>query len=200
MPKLRVKDLKPAKYNPRSISTDRLNKLAQSISEFGDLSGVVFNEKTNTVVSGHQRLKTIGKKNSTIITEKHKDEFGTVALGYVEVEEKTGKIKIPFRVVRWDARKEKLANIAANAQGGDFDDDKLAKLLAELELDQFSIELSGFDPITVSELVKMHKAKTDTSEPDEDFEQISPDGLGADSMCVCPRCNFQFDLKAKKKK
>lgn len=51
-----VSQLRKAKYNPRTITKERLHKLGDSMAEFGDLSGVVFNIKTKTLVSGHQSL------------------------------------------------------------------------------------------------------------------------------------------------
>ncbi len=198
---LKLKDLKGAKYNPRFISTDKLEKLQKSINEFGDLSGVVFNKRNGVLVSGHQRVKTIKGQGTKIITEKFKDKYGTIEIGHIEVTSEKGVLKIPFRIVDWDSRTEKLANIAANAQGGDFDDEKLGKLLAELDLNAFAIELSGLDTITVTELVKNHKNKEaggDESD-DEGFDSVDPDALlDADTKCVCPRCHFEFERKKKK--
>jgi ParB-like chromosome segregation protein Spo0J len=36
---MRVKDLKPSKFNPRKISDKKLSVLGKSMKEFGDLSG-----------------------------------------------------------------------------------------------------------------------------------------------------------------
>lgn len=159
---LKLKDLKAAKYNPRSITVDALKRLGKSISEFGDLSGVVFNERTGTLISGHQRITTIKDKKNAIVTTKHKDEHGTIALGYIQVTEGNKEIRIPFRVVDWDRRKEKLANIAANAQGGEFDNQKLGKLLADLSSEKFDVELSGFSEHEVKALIR--KADSDPAD------------------------------------
>ncbi len=152
---MKIKDFKRAKYNPRKISKEALAALNKSIEEFGDLSGVVINEKTNTIIAGHQRLTTISDKKTKIITSKLKDEFGTVKVGHIEVQKDNGdKFLIPLRVVRWDTRKEKLANIAANNHGGEFDNQKLGKLLAELKNDKFDIELSGFTSGEVDNFIR----------------------------------------------
>jgi hypothetical protein len=118
---LTVKKLKPAEYNPRSITTQRLNKLKDSISIFGDLSGVVFNVRTNTLVSGHQRLTTMGDAETKIVQKPSTDKMGTVSTGYILAKTSKGEIRVPFRAVDWDINKEKAANIAANAHGGNFD-------------------------------------------------------------------------------
>ena len=51
-----IKDLKPATYNPRQISTKQYKDLKESIKKFGLVDPIIVN-KDNTVVGGHQRLK-----------------------------------------------------------------------------------------------------------------------------------------------
>lgn len=55
--KKRVLELRPADYNPRTITEAQLQKLKTSIQEFGYVVPVIWNEKTDTIVSGHQRVK-----------------------------------------------------------------------------------------------------------------------------------------------
>lgn len=149
-----LKAFKPAKYNPRKITAMALKALNKSIEEFGDLSGVVINRKTNTIVAGHQRITTLKDKKNRIVTEPFKDSFGTVETGFIEVKSETGLLKVPLRIVEWDLRKEKLANIAANNHGGEFDNQKLGKLLAELNNSKFDIESTGFTLHEVNNLVR----------------------------------------------
>ena len=145
---------KPADYNPRKISEDQLAALNKSIARFGDLSGVVINKKTNTIISGHQRTKTMSNKATKIVTEKFKDEFGTVEQGYIEVTGDDGTFKVPLRIVDWDIRQEKLANIAANNLGGESDNQKLGKLLAELDEGEFDIEMTGLSTGKMDTLIR----------------------------------------------
>tara|TARA_R110002073_G_scaffold157441_1_gene312874 strand:+ start:250 stop:1380 length:1131 start_codon:yes stop_codon:yes gene_type:complete len=51
-----IKDLKPATYNPRQISTKQFKDLKESIKKFGLVDPIIVN-KNNTVIGGHQRLK-----------------------------------------------------------------------------------------------------------------------------------------------
>ena len=51
-----IKDLKPATYNPRQISTKQFKDLKASIKKFGLVDPIIIN-KDNTVIGGHQRLK-----------------------------------------------------------------------------------------------------------------------------------------------
>ncbi len=151
---LRLDDFKEAPYNPRTITKDALNRLDKSIEFHGDLSAVTLNATTGLIVSGHQRLKTARGKKTKIVTSPVTDSHGTVAVGYIEVYTDKGVVKIPLRVVEWDKRTEKLANIAANAHGGEFDNQKLGKLLAELDTGKFDIETTGFTSHEVKNLVR----------------------------------------------
>ena len=122
-----VADVKPAPYNPRQISNDQLTTLKQTMKEYGDLGGIVYNLTTGHLVGGHQRAKSL---DPTWRIHKHpaKDTTGTVSLGYIE----TPQGRFNYREVRWPLRKEKAANLAANKISGEWDNHKLAPILEEL--------------------------------------------------------------------
>jgi len=148
---MKLTDLKPAAYNPRKITDAQLARLKKSLEEFGDLSGIVFNTRTQTMVSGHQRVKNIDA-DCKITKKPHTDKTGTVALGYID----TAAGRFAYREVDWPEDKEKKANIAANKHGGEFDDDLLKELLDGLKLeDPLDIELIGFDEIPFQEAPHM---------------------------------------------
>ena len=94
-----VKDLNPASYNPRQISSKQYKDLKESIKKFGLVDPIIINKNGNVVIGGHQRLKIC------------KD------LKYVEVE-----------CVMLDLSKEeeRELNIRLNKNTGDFDMDILA--------------------------------------------------------------------------
>ena len=59
---LKTADLRPANYNPRrDLKPDDVDyqKLRRSIQEFGYVEPIIWNERTGTVVGGHQRLKVL---------------------------------------------------------------------------------------------------------------------------------------------
>ena len=124
-------DLKPSPSNPRSITPEALSGLQASLREFGDISGLVWNARSQRLVCGHQRLE--GLKRSQKITFDH---------GRCVVVGETGEW--PVRVVDWDEATEKAANIAANNPhiAGDWAGN-LDALLGELqaELPDLSVEL-----------------------------------------------------------
>ena len=86
---MNVTDLKPASYNPRKITDSKLKALSSSMEEFGDLSGIVFNRRTQRLVSGHKRLETV-PADAPIHKESFIDFVGTVAVGYIELGNDTG--------------------------------------------------------------------------------------------------------------
>ena len=51
-----------AEYNPRVIKDDSRKKLQKNIENIGLLGGIVWNESSGKLVSGHQRLKFLDKK------------------------------------------------------------------------------------------------------------------------------------------
>lgn len=185
---MKVKDLKPAGYNPRKITDKKLSALKKSLDEFGDLSGIVFNVRTQTLIGGHQRTKNFDP-SWEIIKEPHNDAVGTVALGYIE----TPSGRMTYREVDWPEEKEKMANIAANKQGGEFDEIPLKDLLEELKIDNpLDIDLIGFDETEISALFK---EKEKLSAPDRKYKGLTSDdidGVIMEQINKAEKIVFQF--------
>ena len=102
-------ELLPADYNPRKDlkpGDAEYEKLKRSIEQFGYVEPVIWNKTTGFVVGGHQRLKVL------------------LDMGITEVE---------CVVVEMDAETEKALNIALNKISGEWDKDKLALLIADLQ-------------------------------------------------------------------
>lgn len=120
--------LRPDPKNARKISKQALAGLGVSMTEFGDLSGITWNEKLGDLVAGHQRMKRLGSAGARS-WERTGPDAGVV------VDPKT-KERFPIRIVQWDETKHRLAQIAANnpAIQGDFTEETLEQL-RELETD-----------------------------------------------------------------
>jgi len=128
--KIRTERLIPADYNPRKDlkpGDPEYEKLKRSLEEFGYVEPVIWNKTTSHVVGGHQRLKVL------------------LDMGITEVE---------CVVVEMDAEKEKALNVALNKISGDWDKDKLALLIADLQGADFDVSLTGFDPGEIDDLFK----------------------------------------------
>ena len=123
-------DLLPADYNPRKDLKPgdlEYEKLKRSIEQFGYVEPVIWNKVTGRVVGGHQRLKVL------------------MDMGITEID---------CVVVEMDEAKEKALNIALNKISGDWDKDKLALLIADLQGEDFDVSLTGFDPAEIDDLFK----------------------------------------------
>ena len=143
-----INKLIPATYNPRKdLKPDDAEyiKIKNSIVKFGFVSPLVIN-KDMTVIGGHQRLKVL------------KD------LGITEVE---------CIVVDLDKTNEKALNITLNKIQGDWDEDKLEALLQELKLEEFDMNLTGFDFDEVDEILNdINGTKEDNFDVDSAYEEI----------------------------
>ena len=122
-------DLLPADYNPRKDlkpGDAEYEKLKRSIEQFGYVEPVIWNKTTGRVVGGHQRLKVL------------------IDMGLTEVD---------CVVVEMSEDKEKALNIALNKISGEWDKDKLALLIADLQGADFDVSLTGFDPAELDDLL-----------------------------------------------
>lgn len=143
--------LKPAPYNPRRAlapTSPAYRKLKASLTEFGLVEPLVWNETTGHVVGGHARLRIL---------------------------EQLGVAEVPVSVVRLSPAREKALNVVLNnleAQGR-FDPAKLADVLGELtDLPEFA--LTGFDTrvLTALRMEPANRAVLE-SEPAPDRVEIT---------------------------
>jgi site-specific DNA-methyltransferase (adenine-specific)/modification methylase len=119
---LTIDDLRPAPYNPRRIEQTAADGLQTSMARFGDLSGIVWNQRSGCLVAGHQRVAQLR-------------ELGAVMVDGALCVSVQGEVRrFPVRVVDWGEVDEKAANVAANNQAiaGVFTDD-LGPLLREIQ-------------------------------------------------------------------
>ena len=126
---LPLESLTPAAYNPRKHlkpTDSAYRKLRASLSEFGLVEPLVWNEPTGRVVGGHARLRIL---------------------------QELGVAEVPVSVVRLTEDREKALNIVLNNQDaqGRYDPAKLADLLTELQ-DLPELALTGFDAGTLANL------------------------------------------------
>lgn len=162
---MKLKDLKPADYNPRTITDEQLERLKKALHEFGDLSGIVFNRRTDNLVGGHQRLKCLPPDAKVEKTKlKKTSRTGTIAEGRIFIDGEN----YTYREVDWPVEKEKAANIAANQHGGEFDDELLGALLKELsETPDFDVDLLGFDSSEIDTILASITAEGLTEKEDD---------------------------------
>ena len=148
----RIADMNRAAYNPRvdlQPEDEEYQAIERSLKRHGLVQPIVWNRRTNTVVSGHQRLTVL---------------------------EAQGETEVTVSVVDLDNIQEKEQNVALNKITGEWDDDKLSVILNELgeeatdtgftlpEIDVLRDELkSYFDDVTAPD------EEEPTEEPEESF-------------------------------
>ena len=127
--------LKPAKYNPRTITKQELLELAKSIKEFGLVDPIICNNDLR-VIGGHQRIKAC---------------------------EVLGIKKVPCIILDISKTKEKQLNIALNNIQGEFDNKKLFEILSEIriEIPNYDFEQIGFTQEEINRLLKLEIPEDD---------------------------------------
>jgi DNA modification methylase len=151
-PPLRVEHLelgsiKPARYNPRSISPRKYRALKASIKRYGFVDPIVVNRRNGNAwgkgdrglycVGGHQRLK---------------------------VAEELGIDPVPCSVVELGPEDERVVNLALNNPAGEFDELGLAKTLEYLEHTSLDLEPTGFSEVEVARALQHLDHRAGTSE------------------------------------
>lgn len=133
--KISVGRLNPAAYNPRrdlKPGDREYEKLKRSVTEFGLVEPIVWNERTGNIVGGHQRFKILRD---------------------------LGQTEIDCAVVDLDENREKALNIALNKIQGEWDEGKLAELFAGFDLADFDTTLTGFDADEIEAMLDGFYAK-----------------------------------------
>ena len=149
--KIKVNLLNPAEYNPRKDlkpGDKEYEKLKRSILEFGCVEPIIWNKATGNVVGGHQRLKVL------------------IELGNKEIDCMVVDIE--------DLLKEKALNIALNKISGEWDENKLASLIADLDAGAFDVSLTGFEATEVEELMNKFYSK-DAVQDEFDVDKAKED-------------------------
>lgn len=173
--KIRINDIKPAEYNPRTITSDELQKLTNSINEFGLVDPIIINLKNNKIIGGHQRYEVLINQhmlNGDFYGELNLIRMGDIGWIFTETD-----LTIP------DENHEKALNLALNKIRGEWDLIKLGDILDELELNEFNITLTGFDNI---ENTKIEPINTNT----ENTEHINTET--EKETIICPYCQKEI--------
>jgi len=117
---MRIADLRPAAYNPRTISDDAMAGLEASITRFGLVQCPVFNRRSGTLIGGHQRVKVLEKQGVT--------ETMTAVVDVDETGEKALNLSLNNPAIAGEFN-ERLADLLGIIQAED------EKLFGELRLD-----------------------------------------------------------------
>jgi DNA modification methylase len=115
---VRIDELRPDPANPRRIGDVELEALTRSMREWGFVQPVLARREDRVVIAGHQRLlaaRKLGMKTAPVI--------------YVDL----------------SVEQSRLLNVALNKISGEWDEDLLARMLADLKsLEEVDLTLTGF--------------------------------------------------------
>ena len=147
---LPLKELKPAAYNPRKKlkkGDKEYEKIKQSLLKFGYVDPILVNEDL-TVIDGHQRLTVLK-----------------------DLDYETAKCVI----VKLSKEDEKALNIALNKITGQWDEALLADLLLDLQESDFNLDLTGFEPPEIDDILSnVHDKELSEDEFDVEEELKKP--------------------------
>ena len=185
--KVDINELISPEYNPRQITDDEMEKLKNSINEFGYVVPIIVNKHNNHIVGGNQRYEALKQLGYNMIDVIYIDEP--------------------------DINKEKALNIRLNNLSGEWDTNKLQNILDDLKLQEFDVSLTGFDievqkfefddnspiyNVPSSDIVDM-KSEDQEETIDEIYFEIPDDEPEYDESIAdtvesitCPRCGYEL--------
>lgn len=147
-----------AAYNPRLISDEARKKLKKNMQNIGLLGGIVWNETTGNLVSGHQRVAIMDSVN--------------------RYDPETGKNDYEFRVevVHLDEKTEKEQNLFMNNRNvqGEYDDDMLRKLLVDIDYENAGFEDMDLQILGLADVGDYQIDFDDNEEPTDTATEQAP--------------------------
>ena len=141
----KIKELNRATYNPRidlKPGDTEYENLKNSINKYGYIVPIIWNERTNNIVGGHQRLSVL---------------------------ENSGETEVGVSVVNLDEIQEKQLNIALNKVEGKWDIEKLTVLLNELGDDAI---LTGYTQQEIDNLENDIDSLIDFETVDNELKEV----------------------------
>ncbi len=135
--------LHPDPANPRRISDEELESLERSLRQFGFVQPVLARREDKTVIGGHQRLLAARRLG-----------LATVPVTYLDL----------------SAEQAHLLNLALNRISGSWDEQLLARLLADLRASpEIDLSLSGFGEDEIADLLRSMVTREKAERP-ENFD------------------------------
>jgi len=139
-----IESLRPDPANPRRISPAELEALTRSVKEYGFLQPVLARREDNTVVGGHQRLLAARR---------------------------LGMKTVPVIFVDLTLEQARVLNLALNKISGSWDEELLARMLADLQpVDGIDLSLSGFSEDELEKLLKSLDVREKRERPEAGFD------------------------------
>lgn len=142
-------DIQLAHFNPRKITPEARQRLKRNIKNIGLMGGIVWNETTGNLVSGHQRIMIL-------------DE-----IQHYNHETKENDYQVKVEVAHLTEKEEKEQNIFFNSPSaqGEYDSEMLSALIAEIDIEAAGLDISDLNILipdsSIIQSLPNHEIKTD---------------------------------------
>lgn len=164
--RMKLSELIPAEYNPRTISDKAFAGLGTSLEHFGMLTPIVWNKRSGNIVGGHQRYKYL-----------------------VEA----GETDADVVVVDLDGNDEVALNVALNSKElrGQFTADAVDMLKAtEAQIGSVFAKLRLVELHNeIAKKIKKEKKETMVNVSPGDTTSVP------EALIVCPKCQSKWKMK-----
>ena len=201
--RIKIIDISPAGYNPRTITDDEKTRLKNSIDNFGIVEPILINlQNHNQIIGGHQRFQILWEQYLL-------DNDLYAELNLLKLNDSYGWV-FPDNDITLDSEDmEKALNLVLNNTKvmGTFDENKLVQVFNDLTESGFNTSLTGFNNEDIlgfqglQETATVEETSTTTEEDiNLDTNMIIPedepeyDESIADSIetITCPRCGYEL--------
>ena len=185
--KIKLTQIEPAEYNPRTISVEDKQKLRNSLETFGLVDPIIINLQNNRIIGGHQRYDVLLDivMESDNLAEKEYALIKHGDYGFIfDLEAPTLE----------NEDYEKALNLALNKISGDWEYEKLNVLLEELSLSDIDLNLTGFDNLELPDFENNDWLNDDFIIPDDEpsYDESIADDI---ETIICPSCGYEIPKK-----
>lgn len=170
-------DINFANYNPRRITKEARKNLKANLKRVGLLGGIVWNEDSGNLVSGHQRVSVMDEVNK------------------YNPETKDNDYLIRVEVVHMDEKTEKEQNIFMNNRNvqGEFDTEMLKDLLDGIDynlagLNDFDLNMLGIGDFDFSVNDDIWRKEDILDDSLSGLDDVTKDG--SEDKNIDRSCNF----------
>lgn len=166
---IKTEKLIPYARNSKLHSEAQVGQIAASIREFG-FNNPVLIDKDNGIIAGHGRV--LGAQKLGL------ESVPCLRLAHLTDIQKRAYI---------------IADNRLSETGGGWDTELLALEIEDLRLEDYDIDLTGFDADSLEAMFDDASGNDDTP-PESSAKEIDPDDYQMGHRC--PRCGFEFDSAA----
>ena len=201
--RIKIIDISPAGYNPRTITDDEKTRLKNSINHFGIVEPILINlQNHNQIIGGHQRFQILWEQYLL-------DNDLYAELNLLKLNDSYGWV-FPDNDITLDSEDmEKALNLVLNNTKvmGTFDENKLVQVFNDLTESGFNTSLTGFNNEDIlgfqglQETATVEETTTTTEEdinldtnmiiPEDEpeYDESIADGI---ETVTCPRCGYEI--------